>query len=400
MKRFIVLVLDSFGVGEMDDVKIVRPQDKGANTYKSVMESNPELLIPNLEKLGIANSANLEVGNVKFSTSAVFGTANLMHFWCDTFYGHQELMGTFPKQPSTEPFSESISKVEKELEQHGYKVERFGESQKVLVVNDCATVGDNLEADLGQVYNVTGALDLISYEELLEIGRVVRGVVSVPRVITFGGEGVSLEDIKRAYECKDNIFAGINAPKSGVYKVGYRVQHMGYGIDSTVQLQNILKGVAKTILIGKVADIVQNDSGKSIMAVNTAEVMDTLIREIKDNNTSFICANVQETDLAGHEQNSVKYGEKLEIADKKIGEILTLLDEDDILIVTADHGNDPNIGHSNHTREKVPVLIYKKGLSSLYIGERKTLSDIGFTVADYFGKSLPSNGESFLSLLK
>lgn len=400
MKRFVVLVLDSFGIGEMKDVEMVRPQDIGANTYKSVLESNPNLYIPNLERLGIANAAELEIGNVKYSKEAVYGKANLMHFWCDTFYGHQELMGTYPKKPKVEPFYKAIDEVEKKLKEYGYSVERFGSPQEILIINMCATVGDNLEADLGQVYNITGALDLIRYDELLKIGKIVRRAVKVPRVITFGGEEVTLENIKDAYECKDLIFAGINAPKSGVYKKGYKVQHMGYGINSGVQLPKILEGAAKTILIGKVADIVENLNGKSIFGVDSDEIMDRLIKEIKENKTGFICANIQETDLAGHQEDSVRYGNRLEVVDKKLKLVMELLDEEDILIVTADHGNDPNIGHSNHTRELVPILVYKKNkLSGKNIGERKTLSDIGQTVAEYFGRILPDNGESFLKKL-
>lgn len=399
MKRFVVLVLDSFGIGEMDDVKKVRPQDVGANTYRSVLKSNPKLKIPNLEKLGIANAAEMKIGRIEFSKDAVYGIGNLMHFWCDTFYGHQELMGTFPKKPKTEPFYEAIDEVEKVLKKSGYSVERFGSPREVLVVNECATVGDNLEADLGQVYNITGALDLISYEKLLEIGRVVRKVVKVPRVIAFGGKNVTIEDIKNAYECKEEVFGGINAPKSGVYKNGYQVQHMGYGIDSAVQLPKILEGVAKTILIGKVADIVENPNGKSIFCVDSGKVMDILIEEIKSNDNVFICANIQETDLAGHQEDAIRYGNRLEVVDRKLKKLMNLLDDEDFLVVTADHGNDPTIGHSNHTRERVPILIYKKGLSGKYIGERKTLSDIGQSVAEYFGKVLPDNGESFLEKL-
>lgn len=399
MKRFVVLVLDSFGIGEMDDVKEVRPQDVGANTYRSVLKNSFNLKIPNLEKLGIANAAGLEIGNIKFSKEAVYGKANLMHFWCDTFYGHQELMGTYPKKPKTEPFYEAIEEVEIALKKSGYSVERFGAPREVLVVDECATIGDNLEADLGQVYNITGALDLISYEELLKIGKVVRSVVKVPRVITFGGKNVTMEDIKNAYECRDGVFGGINAPKSGVYRNGYQVQHMGYGIDSEVQLPKILEGVAKTILIGKVADIVENPKGKSIFGVDSNEVMDKLIEEIKANNNTFICANIQETDLAGHQEDAKRYGNRLEVVDRKLKKVIELLDEEDILIVTADHGNDPMIGHSNHTREKVPILVYKKGLSSRDIGERGSLSDIGQSVAEYFGRVLPDNGESFLGKL-
>lgn len=399
MKKFVVLVLDSFGIGEMDDVKDVRSQDVGANTYKSVLNCNPKLKIPNLEKLGIANAAGFELGNIKFSNDAVYGKANLMHFWCDTFYGHQELMGTYPKKPKTEPFYEAIDEVELVLKKYGYSVERFGAPREVLIVNGCATVGDNLEADLGQVYNITGALDSISYEDLLKIGKVVRKVVKVPRVITFGGKNVTIEDIKNAYECKDGLFGGINAPKSGVYRNGYQVQHMGYGIDSEVQLPKILEGVAKTILIGKVADIVENPKGKSIFGVDSNEVMDKLIEEIKTNDNAFICANIQETDLAGHQEDGVRYGNRLEVVDRKLKKVIELLDQEDILVVTADHGNDPEIGHSNHTREKVPILVYKKGLSSRDIGERSSLSDIGQSVAEYFGRELPDNGESFLKKL-
>ncbi|MGL5613083.1 phosphopentomutase, partial [Cetobacterium sp.] len=317
----------------------------------------------------------------------------------DTFYGHQELMGTYPKKPKTEPFYEAIDEVEIALKKSGYSVKRFGSPREVLIVDECATVGDNLEADLGQVYNITGALDLINYEDLLKIGKVVRSVVKVPRVITFGGKNVSIEDIKNAYECKDNLFGGINAPKSGVYKNGYQVQHMGYGIDSEVQLPKILEGVAKTILIGKVADIVENPKGKSIFGVDSDKIMDRLIEEIKNNNNVFICANIQETDLAGHQEDVERYGNRLEVVDRKLKKVMELLDEDDIFIVTADHGNDPMIGHSNHTREKVPILVYKKGLSSREIGERSSLSDIGQSVAEYFGRVLPNNGESFLKKL-
>ena len=399
MKRFIILVIDSFGIGAMADVVTERPQDLNANTYKSTLLGS-KISLPNMEKLGIANAANFETENIKFSSSANYGKSNLKHFGCDTFYGHQELMGTLPKKPTIEPFCNCIDDVENELMKKGYKVERYGEREKVLIINECATVGDNLEADLGQVYNITGTLDLISYDELLKIGKIVREIVKVPRVITFGGENVTLDEIKKAYEFKKPNFAGINAPKSGVYNKGYKVQHMGYGVDEKVQLPTIIGDKIKTVLIGKVADIVKNEFGESIHIVDTREVMECLIKKIEENETSFICANVQETDLAGHQENKVKYQEKLVVVDKYLPEILSKLDEEDIFILTADHGNDPSIGHSNHTREQVPVLIYNKKMSKIEIGELASLADIGQSAAEYFGYKLPDNGVSFLKELK
>jgi phosphopentomutase len=113
----------------------------------------------------------------------------------------------------------------------------------------------------------------------------------------------------------------------------------------------------------------------------------------------FICTNVQETDLSGHAENAERYAEKLSIADHYIGKIIEKLHGEDILIVMADHGNDPTVGHSRHTREMVPMLIYKENLKNAKIGHRQTLSDIGATVLDYFGEEKPENGTSFLNML-
>lgn len=399
MSRFIVIVLDSFGIGEMEDVKKVRPQDIGANTYRSVLSCKKNIAIPNLGRLGIANAANLEIGNVKFSDNAVYGKCKLKHDGCDTFYGHQELMGTNPKKPLKEAFYNNIDIIEKKLIEEGYNVERFGNEKKILIVNNCLSIGDNLEADLGQVYNITGTFDKISFEELLKVGRIVRELVKVPRVITFGGKYVTIDDIKNAYECKDNSFAGVSAPKTGVYNNGYQVQHMGYGINSNVQLPFILGKDINTILIGKVADIVENKFGKSIFAVDSKLVMDKLIEEVKAEDFGFFCANIQETDLAGHQENALKYANVLEIVDKELNKLIKILDKNDIMIITADHGNDPKIGHSHHTREMVPILIYKDSCHNRYIEERDTLADIGQTAADFFNKKLPDNGKSFLELI-
>jgi phosphopentomutase len=114
----------------------------------------------------------------------------------------------------------------------------------------------------------------------------------------------------------------------------------------------------------------------------------------------FICTNVQETDLAGHSQDSNWYRQLLEISDEKIEKMLPMLGDEDILLVMADHVNDPNIGHNKHTRENVPLLVYRKGVTGVDLGLRKSLSDVGATVCDFFGVAAPQNGESFLALLK
>ncbi|MCW6093152.1 phosphopentomutase [Clostridium sporogenes] len=398
MNRFIVIVLDGFGVGYMKDVKVVRPLDVGANTCKHILEKNPQFKLPNLEKLGLMNALGEEIGILKFQENATFGKAELAHFGADTFMGHQEIMGTLPKLPIKEGFITVINKVYEELKNRGYKVQiKEGKEGKFLIVNDALTIADNIEADLGQAYNITAALDIMPFEDVLTVGKIVREYSRVSRVITFGGEDITLENILNAVEEKGNGFIGINAPKSGVYNKGYQCIHLGYGINAEVQIPTILgkKGIDVTLL-GKVADIVSNEYGKSISCVDTEEVLKLTIKEMKSMDKGFICTNVQETDLCGHRENVEEYFKKLSIADKYLGEIMKELEEDDILLVMADHGNDPTIGHSRHTREMVPLLVHGPKVKKVSLGIRNTLSDVGATVADYFGITCPENGTSFL----
>ncbi|GEK91001.1 phosphopentomutase [Alkalibacterium kapii] len=403
MGKFIVIVLDSFGVGAMDDVPKVRAQDIGSNTALHIIKNKPDLKIPHLLKLGLMNTIGEEWKDFTFSKGANWGTSNLSHQGADSFLGHQEIMGTIPPIPLNEPFNASIDRVKAHLIEQGYSVREVGEKNepKILVVNDCVTVGDNLETDLGQVYNVSGCLDIISFEDLTKIGKAVRDVVKVSRVITFGGENVSLDDLLNARKVKDGGFAGVDAPESGVYDEGYQVVHLGYGIDPNVQIPTILdKENIDVSLIGKVADIVQTKSDRLFPGVDSQYLFDQLMKQVDEISHGFICLNIQETDLAGHGEDVERYADRLEVSDKNIGQLLSKLSKDDILIVMADHGNDPTIGHSQHTRERVPLLIYSKGMQDKQIGNRETMSDVAATVSDYFKVAKPANGESFLSKLK
>ena len=401
MKRFIVVVLDGFGIGATADASVVRPGDEVSNTLGSILHDFPDLKLPNLEKLGLMNAYGKESLNMKKSPSANFGKSELMHYGADTFMGHQEIMGTNPLKPLFQPFQEKVDVVYEHLTKLGHKVEiRSNGDLRYLLVDDYCTVGDNIDADLGMAYNVTAALDFMSFEKELEIGRQVREVVTVNRVIPFGGTNTTIQDILNAEETREGRFIGIHAVKSKSYNEGYQCRHLGFGVNEKVQAPTILtKAGVDVSLFGKVADIVANDLGKLVSCVNTSDVLDLTIQEIKDMQEGFICTNVQETDLAGHSQNSKWYKELLEISDKKIGDILELLGPDDIFVVMADHGNDPNIGHNRHTRENVPLLIKYGNVQGVEIGLRKSLSDIGASVCDYFNVDKPQNGTSFVPLL-
>ena len=401
-KRFVVIVLDGFGIGAMNDAARERPGDEKANTLRSILSDYPDMKLANLEQLGLMNAFGAESNDMKYCESANFGKSELMHFGADTFMGHQEIMGTLPKRPTMHPFQEKVDEVYQHLKENGHKVEFVVRGNlRYIVCDDYVTVADNLEADLGMCYNVTAPLDYISFEKEYEIAKLVREVVTVGRVIVFGGTGNTMEDLYRAEEIKEGKVIGIASAKSKSYEHGYQCLHLGYGGDENVQAPTILgKAGIPVTLIGKVADIVTNKMGVSISCVPTDECMQLTIKAVKENEQGFICTNVQETDLAGHSQSSMQYRKILEKADRGLGELLPLLTEEDILVVMADHGNDPDIGHSKHTRECVPWLVYKKGIQGRHLGIRKTLSDVGASVCEYFGVKAPQNGTSFLNKIQ
>lgn len=400
MARFVVVVIDSLGVGAMADVPRVRPQDAGANTCGHILAYFPDLRLPVLEKLGLINALGYTPGVMKPSAEAVWGVAELQHEGGDTFMGHQEILGTRPRAPLRMPFSQVIDRTEMALREAGYRTERHGTGPFWLLVNGCVAVGDNLEADPGQVYNITGNLSEISFDEVRAIGKVVRSRVEVGRVITFGGQLDSTQQILDAVEKKAGGYIGINAPRSGVYARDFQVVHMGYGVDETVQVPAILHAAGvPTVLVGKVADIVSNPHGESWQnLVDSQLIMDITRKEFGRHETAFICTNIQETDLAGHAEDTARYAERLQLVDRNLALLMDDMRPEDCLVVMADHGNDPTIGHSRHTREQVPVLVWQPGQQATSLGVRATLSDVGATVCDFFNAEAPENGCSFLSL--
>jgi phosphopentomutase len=310
-------------------------------------------------------------------------------------------MGTRPLKGESAPIGPRLPAITEALTRAGHRVRGYAgaganRGNDSLVVDEGLTIGDNLETDLGDNYNVTAALDIIPFDKVREIGAIVRSLVRSSRVIVFGGEDVTLADILNAYE-SSGPFAGVSAPHSGVYKKGYQVVHLGFGVNAAVQVPAVLaKAGIPTILIGKVADIVENNYGKSIAGVDTAGVLAAASAMLDELTEGYICVNVQETDLAGHREDVGLYGERLAAADSGIKAVMEKLSGDDILVVTADHGNDPTIGHPQHTRENTPLLVYGDNIKAGGIGGRETLADTGATVCAYFGASMPEAGTSYL----
>lgn len=399
-KRVIILIIDSLGVGYMEDTIDYHPEDIGANTFYHLLDAVPSLKIPTMEKLGI-NRILRHPRLRDCNNMASYGVLNLMHEGADSFEGHNEIMGTKPKKAYRAPFVENIDEVKQALEKEGYKVEIPREDLPYLLVNNLVIVADNIETDYGQIYNITAPLDYIPFENVMRIGEIVRKTVKVNRVIVLGGEDVTPQQLQDSVERRADGLVGVNSPKSNVYKKGYRVRHLGFGINPNLQLPTLAKKKGLDVsLIGKMQDVIICEAANRFPAVDTTEVMEHILKQMDHVKNGVIAATVQETDLAGHAQNPIQYAERLQIVENYLPTILERMTEDDLFIISADHGNDPTIGHSQHTREKTFVLAYHKRMSPVNIGERKTLSDIAATAADYLDLEKPENGTSFLTLMK
>ncbi len=384
--RVILLVLDGLGIGEMPDVPVVRPQDRGANTLGRLLQGSNNIRIDNLRRLGLGNT--LESGGLETPAAgplASYGRNRLAHYGADSYLGHQEIMGAIPKQPVKTLMSQASGMLERQLLSEGCLVKRPLDGKPLLLVDEAVVIGDNIEADPGLIINLTVATDLIPFEKALKIGQVVRDCVQTSRVIVFGGPGIDVRDILRHVKVPGNGQVGVDSPSLGVYNEHLLVQHMGYGVDPARQAPGILsRSGVEVVLIGKMADLIVCPAAKRDPVVPTPLVMSAVLACYQDTRDALIAATVQETDLAAHEGALPRLARVLEEADQGLGELLAVMAEGDVLFVCADHGNDPLVNVGRHTREETPLLVYRKGKPAVPLGTRETLADIGATITHLF----------------
>jgi phosphopentomutase len=166
------------------------------------------------------------------------------------------------------------------------------------------------------------------------------------------------------------------------------VLHMGTDLDRSRQLPTLAAHARLPVtLVGKMADVIDCPEAESLPCVPTREVLTTTLKTIREKPEGLIGVNVQEIDLAGHQQDPARCAHILSLADQGMGRIVDALAPDDLLIVLADHGNDPTIGHPFHTREYVPILAYSPSIEGArQLQERRaTLGDVGATAAAALG---------------
>lgn len=386
-KRVFLVVLDSLGVGEAIDAS--NYGDEGANTLKHINETN-ELFIPNLKKLGFLNTINMSFND---EVEGYYTIARPTNKGKDTLSGHYEIAGVrcsyaFPTFPDGFP-SSLIEEIERLTGRR--------------VIGNVSASGTEIIKELGERHMETGELivytsadsvlqiaaneSVIPLRELYKICEVVRKLTDsreewrVGRVIARPFKGKKSEDFVRTTNRRD--FA-LDPPSKSI-------------------LEKLIDNKLSVISIGKIYDIF-NGKGitKKISSGNNKEGVDKLL-DIMDKKFTGLCfANLNDFDtLYGHRRDAQGYARAIEEFDVEIPMILNKLNNDDLLIITADHGNDPTFKGTDHTRENTPVLIYSRIFKEpKVLPIMNTFADIGATIADNFGIDKPMIGTSYLDELK
>lgn len=371
-----VIVLDGFGAGAMPDAGELRHSDLQANTALSLARWCDEvrgrpLAIPNLLSLGFG-LVDTELAAYMGEPEAPFhqGILSVAHRvglgypGADTFAGHQTMMGADMSHAAIARVGQYEEALTELLESHGFAVKTLVDSQAqaqpLLVVDGAILVHDNLEADPGLNWNVSGRLSEVPFEKIVEVTRLVRTIAPVGRVIAVGG--YSDEPLPHYVRPGSDGTVGLDTPASGFYRNGgLQVIHFGVEIDHARQLPQLAAdNQIKVNLVGKAADILVTDSEVSrypgvetdFILEQSAQCLGATDEELR----SLSVINVQQTDLAGHQQDPARYAAVIEQFDSWLGTQLPLIKRSDCLLITADHGNDPLIGHSFHTREYVAAL--------------------------------------------
>jgi len=383
-KRICLVVLDSAGIGAMPDA----PDwgDAGADTLGNIFRSR-KVDVPNLQALGLGNIRPLDGVAVVAEPTGSYGKCTLRSNGKDTTTGHWEMAGivldkAFPTFPAGFP-----SRL----------IDRFvAETGVPGILGNVPASGTEIIKELGEEHVRTGkpivytsadsVFQIAAHEEVVPIDRlyemceiarrILDGEDKVGRVIARPFVGRSANDFKRTENRHDYA---VPPPSDNLLPL---LKEKGLDV----------------VCIGKIASIYDSIGvTQDLTAKNNDQTVDQTINALNSESRGLIFSNLVDFDmLYGHRRDTEGYAKALEHFDGRLPEIFAAMDDEDLLILTADHGNDPTFRGSDHTREFVPLLVYGRSAKpGVDLGIRGSLADIGQTIADNFGVTL-KDGESFL----
>lgn len=387
-KRIFLIVMDSVGIGESPDAE--KFGDKGADTLGHIAERMNGLNMPNMGKLGLSNIREIK-GIDKVEKPLAYYTKMMeASNGKDTMTGHWEIMGLNIQTPFRVFPDGFPDELLSELE------ERSGRK----IIGNKPASGTEILDELGEEHMKTGALivytsadsvlQIAAHEEIVPIEEQYK-ICKIARELTLDEKYMVGRVIARPFLGEPGNFK----------RTANRHDYALKPFDRTVM--NEMKDAGLDVIaIGKISDIYDGEGvTQSLRTISNMDGMDKLVQTLDMDFTGMSFLNLVDFDaLFGHRRDPEGYGNALEEYDARLPEVFAKLKEDDLLIITADHGNDPVAPGTDHTREYVPLIVYSKKMAEgKELPIRETFADIGATVADNFKIKMPNFGKSFLQEL-
>ncbi len=379
IKRVFLIVLDSVGIGEAPDAD--KFGDVGSHTVGTCFKSG-KLNVPNLQKLGLFNIDGINCGEPVSNPSAAYAKMTESSKGKDTTIGHWEIAGIISHKPlPTYPNGFPKEVIEEFEKQTGRKILCNKPYSGTAVINEYGR--EHMETgalivytSADSVFQIAAHENIVPVEQLYKYCEIARKILcgkhAVGRVIARPFVG-AYPDLKRTSNRHD---FSLEPPKDTV-------------------LDYISKAGLDVIAVGKINDIF---AGKGITkmtrTINNDNGMEKTFEYVKTDFNGLCFVNLVDFDMQyGHRNDIPGYTNALNKFDEQLGLLLPMLNDDDVLMITADHGCDPGTASTDHSREYTPFIVYGKKIKSVNMGIRPTFADIGATVADMLGVSAETDGE-------
>jgi phosphopentomutase len=389
-KRIHLIVLDSVGIGEAPDA--AQFDDYDVDTLGHIARERGGLNMPNMGKLGLSNIRPIEGVPAAEKPLAYYTKMQEASNGKDTMTGHWEIMGlniAVPFRVFPDGFPDEL-------------IRRIEEHTGRKVIGNKPASGTEIIDELGEEHVKTGALiiytsadsvlQIAAHEEVVPLKELYE-ICEFCRKITLEDPYMLGRIIARPFVGEPGNFSRTSN------RHDYALKPFG-----RTTMNELKDAGLDVIALGKISDIYDGEGvTKAVRTVSNMDGMDKLVTTLDEEFTGLSFLNLVDFDAVyGHRRNPQGYGQALDDYDARLPEVFAKLTADDLLIITADHGNDPTYRGTDHTREYVPLLVYSPRFADggKELAVRKTFADIGATVADNFGVKLPKHGTSFLAELQ
>lgn len=385
INRVVIIIIDACGVGALPDAELYN--DKGASTIPHIADKIEYLNMPNCQKLGLGNIVKIRGVDEIYNPSGSYGKMAPKSPGKDSTSGHWELAGVilnkpFPVFPRGFPL---------------FLIEQFEKEIGVKTIGNSTASGTEIIERLGQHHIDTKELILYTSADSVFQLAAHEDIYPIDTLYEFCQKA---RDLLKDEYAVGRVIARPFEGSQGNFKRTVNRRDFSLPPPSSTILDSFIKDGYKTLSIGKIYDLF---SGRGIShKIKTASNEGGMlaVREVvkEDDEHKFVFANLIDFDqLWGHRRDVSNFAVALEEFDKELGDLIPLLHDDDMLIITADHGCDPTyLNHTDHTREYVPLIVYGKKIKrGVNLGTRNSFADVAATISDIFNLSERYPGQSF-----